>query len=63
MNKSILKKHNEKKDLFDYMIKLIIIGDSGVGKTNILTRFCEKIFKDSHVATIGVDFNVKTIQI
>ena len=63
MNKSILKKYNDKKDVFDYMIKLIIIGDSGVGKTNILTQFCENIFKDTHVATIGVDFNVKTIQI
>ena len=63
MNKSLLKKTNDAKDKYDYMIKLIIIGDSGVGKTNILTRFCEDIFKDTHVATIGVDFNVKTIQI
>lgn len=54
---------NNKSEPYDYMIKLIIIGDSGVGKTNILTRFCENIFKDSHVATIGVDFNVRTIQI
>ncbi len=45
------------------MVKLIIIGDSGVGKTNILTRFCENIFKETHVATIGVDFNVRTVQI
>ena len=63
MNQSVLKKLNDKKDFYDYMIKLIIIGDSGVGKTNILTRFCENIFKDTHVATIGVDFNVKTIDI
>ena len=63
MNKSLLKKTNDAKDKYDYMIKLIIIGDSGVGKTNILTRFCEDIFKDTHAATIGVDFNVKTIQI
>ena len=52
-----------KDEIYDYMVKLIIIGDSGVGKTNILTRFCENEFKETHVATIGVDFNVKTIQI
>lgn len=45
------------------MAKLIIIGDSGVGKTNILTRFCEDVFKETHVATIGVDFSVRNIQI
>ena len=54
---------NGKQSTYDYMVKLIIIGDSGVGKTNILTRFCDDIFKDSHVATIGVDFSVRTIQI
>lgn len=48
------------KDI-DAMLKVIIIGDSGVGKTNLITRFCENHFKDSYVATIGVDFKVKTI--
>ena len=47
----------------DNMAKVIIIGDSGVGKTNLLTRFCDGVFKDSYVATIGVDFKLKTIQI
>jgi Ras-related protein Rab-8A len=42
---------------------VIIIGDSGVGKTNILTRYSEGIFKDSYVATIGVDFKVKIIDV
>jgi len=32
-----------------------------VGKTNILFRFCENTFKNSYVATIGVDFKIKTI--
>lgn len=63
MNKNISRSINGKQNQYDYMVKLIIIGDSGVGKTNILTRFCEDIFKQTHVATIGVDFNVRTIQI
>ena len=45
----------------DFLAKVIIIGDSGVGKTNLLTKFCEGVFKDSYVATIGVDFKLKTI--
>jgi Ras-related protein Rab-8A len=45
------------------LIKVIIIGDSGVGKTNVLTRYCEGIFKDSYVATIGVDFKIKVLNI
>jgi Ras-related protein Rab-8A len=42
-------------------LKVIIVGDSGVGKTNLLTRYCEGIFKESYVATIGVDFKMKSI--
>jgi len=45
------------------MAKVIIIGDSGVGKTNLITRFCENSFKDSYVATIGVDFKIKTLSV
>ena len=63
ISKMLKKSLHGRENMYDYMVKLIIIGDSGVGKTNILTRYCEDIFKDSHVATIGVDFNVKTIQI
>ena len=52
-------KHSE----HDFLAKVIIIGDSGVGKTNLLTKFCDGVFKDSYVATIGVDFKLKTIHV
>jgi Ras-related protein Rab-8A len=43
------------------LAKVVIIGDSGVGKTNLMTKYCEGIFKESYVATIGVDFKLKDI--
>ena len=45
------------------MLKLIMIGDCGVGKTNVLIRFCENTFKQNYIATIGVDFKIKTITV
>ena len=48
---------------YDYMVKLIIIGDSAVGKSNVLLRFTQTNFRTVHTATIGVDFKVKNIQI
>lgn len=47
----------------DMLLKVIIVGDSGVGKTNLLTYFCEGVFKENYVATIGVDFKIKMLQI
>lgn len=47
----------------DMLLKVIIVGDSGVGKTNLLTYFCEGLFKENYVATIGVDFKIKMLQI
>lgn len=47
----------------EYLVKLIIIGDCAVGKTNILMRYCENNFKTNYNATIGVDFKVKSIQV
>jgi small GTP-binding protein len=47
----------------EHLLKLVIIGDCGVGKTNILLRFSENTFKLNYVSTIGVDFKIKTVQI
>jgi Ras-related protein Rab-8A len=44
---------------FDYLIKIVIIGDSGVGKTNFLSRFVEGDFSPNHEATIGFDYKTK----
>lgn len=45
------------------MLKLIIIGDCGVGKTNLLMRYCENTFKMNYVSTIGVDFKIKSLRV
>lgn len=52
-----------KKEGYDWLVKLLIIGDSGVGKTNILLRFCENNFTPNHLTTIGIDFKIKTIEV
>ena len=52
-----------KTPIFDYLFKSIIVGDSGVGKTNIVLRFTEDAYKNCHTATIGVDFKIKTINV
>ena len=51
------------KQEFDYLYKIILIGSSGAGKTSMLLRFCEDRFSDTHMATIGVDFKTKTLNI
>ena len=50
-------------DDYDRLIKLIIIGDSSVGKTNLLTRFTENRFNIESKATIGVEFSSKNVTI
>ena len=46
----------------DIKIKLLIIGDSSVGKTSILLNYTDNVFPDSHLATIGVENKVKMIK-
>ncbi|XP_034394740.1 ras-related protein Rab-3D-like isoform X2 [Cyclopterus lumpus] len=46
---------------FDYMFKLLIIGNSSVGKTSFLVRFADASFTSTFVSTVGIDFKVKTI--
>lgn len=51
-----------KKD-YDHLFKLVLIGDSGVGKSCLLLRFADDNFTDSYISTIGVDFRFRTITI
>ena len=46
---------------YNFLFKVIIIGDTHVGKSNVLLRFSEDIFQDSFQPTIGVDFKIKSI--
>lgn len=46
---------------FDYMFKILIIGNSSVGKTSFLCRYSDNYFSPSFVSTVGIDFKVKTV--
>jgi len=48
---------------YDYLFKLLMIGNSNVGKSAMMNRFVDDIFDDSYVSTIGVDFKIKTMTI
>jgi len=48
---SLMKPGNEKN--YDYMAKLLILGDSEVGKTNVLMSFCDNNYTPYHLTTIG----------
>lgn len=48
---------------FDYLFKIVLIGDCGTGKTCVVQRFRSGTFIERHGNTIGVDFSMKTILI
>eukprot|EP01135_Chromosphaera_perkinsii_P009379 Nk52_evm55s1737 gene=Nk52_evmTU55s1737 len=48
---------------YDYLFKLLLIGDSGVGKTCILFRFSDDAFNSTFISTIGIDFKIRTIEL
>ncbi|PFX23835.1 Ras-related protein Rab-10 [Stylophora pistillata] len=51
------------KQNFDHFFKLLLIGDSGVGKTCIIFRFAENTFNPTFISTIGIDFKIRTLEI
>ncbi|KAG2373861.1 hypothetical protein C9374_011746 [Naegleria lovaniensis] len=51
-----------KDDEYDYLFKIVLIGDSGVGKSNLLSRFTRNEFNLESKSTIGVEFATRTIQ-
>ena len=58
-------KSSKKSNLSDYqmLFKIILIGDSGIGKTSIINKYINNIFTDKHLCTIGVDFMMKTLKL
>lgn len=50
-------------DRYDYLFKIILVGDSAVGKSSIVRRFTTGKFQQEYKSTIGVDFTVQTLQI
>ena len=48
---------------YDIQIKLLMIGDSGVGKTCLLLRYANDSFSPTFITTIGIDFKIKNIDI
>jgi len=51
------------KKTYDLLFKLLLIGDSGVGKTCILFRFSDDAFNTTFISTIGIDFKIKTVEL
>ncbi|KAJ2852440.1 Rab GTPase ypt31 [Coemansia brasiliensis] len=50
-------------DEYDYLFKIVLIGDSGVGKSNLLSRFTRNEFSLESKSTIGVEFATRSIQV
>merc|ERR1711991_569539 len=57
----INKKKMSKDDEYDYLFKVVLIGDSGVGKSNLLSRFTRDEFSTDSKSTIGVEFATRSV--
>ena len=51
------------KESYAFLFKMVLIGDSSVGKTNILSKYLKGTFDESSKATVGVEFGTKNIKI
>jgi Ras-related protein Rab-1A len=51
------------KKEYDFLFKLVLIGDSGVGKSCMLLRMADDSFTESYISTIGVDFRFRTVKV
>ena len=56
--------YDEEEAEDDYnLYKILVLGDTSVGKSCLLLRFCDNSFQEAHLTTIGLDFRLKTINL
>ena len=53
----------QQPDGYDYLFKIVLTGDSGVGKSNLLSRFARNEFTLGSKQTIGVEFSTRSIEV
>lgn len=46
---------------YDYLFKLVLVGDSNVGKSSLLCRYVDNVYDTNYISTIGVDFKIITV--
>ena len=51
------------EEYYDLKIRLMLIGDSNVGKTSIIKRYCNNQFSPSYISTVGIDFETKYLRL
>ena len=47
---------------FDYVIKFLVLGNSGVGKTSCLVQYVDNTFSPNFISTVGIDFREKVVE-
>jgi len=62
-NSPARRRTSGKKESFDLLLKLLLLGDSGVGKSSLLTQYVEDEFHDVFISTIGIDFRNKSLTV
>ena len=48
---------------YDHLLKVILVGDEGTGKSSLMSRYCDNVFHFSYISTIGVDFKIRTLDL